>query len=123
MRARHLAAALGLLPALALAAGEVGQPPAQFGPAPAPPPIPEPPPLPQRVQSGEPLEPDITIIQKKQETVTEYRLNGRLYMIKVTPKRGYPYYLVDADGDGRLETRRDALAPGFLVPAWVLFSW
>jgi hypothetical protein len=24
-------------------------------------------------------------------------------MIKVTPKKGIPYYYIDADGDGRLE--------------------
>lgn len=87
------------------------------------PPAAEPPPLPPKVQSGEPLEPDVTIIRKEQETVREYRVNGRLYAVKVQPRNGPAYYLVDADGDGNLETRRNELAPGFLVPSWVIFRW
>lgn len=86
-------------------------------------PIPEPPPLPERVESGEALEPDVTIIQGERQTVHEYRLNGRLFAIKVTPKNGPTYFLVDADGDGELETRRKELTPDFLIPQWVLFSW
>ena len=83
----------------------------------------EPPPVPQPVQSGEPLEPEVTIIQSDRGTLQEYRVNGQLYMIKVIPTKGFPYYLVDTDGDGSLETRRNDLDPGFLVPRWVLFSW
>ena len=86
--------------------------------------LPEPPPPPPQVQSGEVLEPDVTIIHGERQTVAEYRLNGRLFMVKITPHRGFPpYYLMDADGDGRLETRREELDPGFLVPQWVLFRW
>ncbi|MCP4043936.1 MAG: DUF2782 domain-containing protein [Gammaproteobacteria bacterium] len=83
----------------------------------------EPPPLPSQVQDGEALEPDVTITHGEKETVAEYRLNGHLYMIRVTPKTGYTYYLVDGDGDGNLETRHNELAPGFMVPNWVLLSW
>jgi hypothetical protein len=83
----------------------------------------EPPPLPERVESGEPLEPDVRIIRRERETVEEYRLSGRLYMIKVTPRVGRPYYLVDADGDGKLESRFNELAPGMLIPSWVLLTW
>ena len=43
--------------------------------------------------------------------------------MRVVPNAGPPFYLVDADGDGRLETRRNNLAPGFAVPAWVLYRW
>jgi len=81
------------------------------------------PPLPERVQSGEPLEPDVRIIRREREIVEEYRLNGRLYMIRVVPAAGPPYYLVDSDGDGRLETQFTELAPGMLIPSWVLFRW
>jgi len=81
------------------------------------------PPLPERVQSGEPLEPEVRIIRRERELVEEYRVNGRLYMIKVVPIAGPPYYLVDSDGDGRLESRFTELAPGMLIPSWVLFSW
>ncbi len=83
--------------------------------------LPEPP---AEVRSGEPLEPDVTIIETDRETVEEYRVNGQLYMVKVTPKGGFPpYYFVDTDGDGQLETRQFGLAPKVLVPQWILFSW
>lgn len=86
-------------------------------------PVPEPPEIPPRVQSGETLEPDVTIIRGTKETITEYRLNGRLYAIRVEPGAGPGYWLVDADGDGLLETRRSGLDPNFLIPALVIFSW
>jgi hypothetical protein len=81
------------------------------------------PPPPEPVQSGEPLEPDVTIVQKEDRTVEEYRINGRLYMIKITPKIGKPYYLLDSDGDGKLEARMSEIYSDFVVPKWVLFSW
>ena len=85
-------------------------------------PAPEPPEIPEQVQSGETLEPEVTIIQKEQETVEEYRVNGRLYQVKITPTRGLPYYLIDTDGDGELETRANDITKS-QVPQWVLFSW
>lgn len=55
--------------------------------------------------------------------INEFRINGQLYMIQVKPKKGPPYYLVDSDGDGDLETRQNDLAPDLLIPAWVLKRW
>lgn len=86
-------------------------------------PVPEPPVIPERVQSGEVLEPEVTIIQREDVTIHEYRLNGRLYAVRIFPENAPPYYLVDADGDGELETRRKELTPEILIPQWVLFSW
>ena len=71
----------------------------------------------------EEMEPEVTIIRRDDRTVEEYRINGQLYMVKVTPAKGYPYYLVDADGDGELESRRNELDPRMLVPSWVIFRW
>lgn len=85
--------------------------------------VPEPPPLPDQVRSGETLEPDITIIRRETELITEYRVNGRLLAIKVQPENAPAYYLIDADGDGNLETRRKGLGPDFLIPSWVIFRW
>lgn len=88
---------------------------------------PEPPEIPEAVQSGQPLdtplEPEVTIIQREQETVQEYRINGQLYMVKITPSAGKPYYLIDSDGDGSLETRGNDIVAESSVPQWVLFSW
>ena len=87
--------------------------------------VPEPPPIPSRVESGEVMEPDITITQRTDEILVEYRYAGRLVAIKVIPRnRDFPpYYLVDADGDGNFEARRNELGPDVLVNSWVLFSW
>lgn len=85
--------------------------------------LPDVPPPPERVQSGETLEPEVTIIQKDDATVEEYRVNGNLYMVKVVPVVGKPYYLMDQDGDGKLEDKMTDLYNNFTVPQWVLFSW
>ena len=109
-------AAVTLITLLALTAPAQGQ-------AAEPEAVPEPPPIPENAPRGESLEPEVTIIQRDRVTLHEYRLNGRLYAVKVIPRRGPPYFLVDGDGDGLMETRRNELAPDFLVPGWVLFSW
>lgn len=86
---------------------------------------PAPPPIPSRIESGEIMEPDITITTRADETLVEYRRAGRLVAVKVIPNNdSFPaYYLIDGDGDGRLETRTRELGPDFLVNSWVLFSW
>lgn len=43
-------------------------------------------------------DPDVTIRTEGDKTIQEYRQNGFLYAIKVTPKNGKPYFLVRADG-------------------------
>ena len=83
---------------------------------------PEPPTLPPQVQSGEVLEPEITIRETDEGTVEEYRVGGQLYMVKVTPSAGPAYYLVDTDGDGEMDAREDDITKSN-VPQWVLFSW
>ena len=52
-------------------------------------------------------QPEVRIIRKKEAVIEEYRVNGRLRFIKITPSVGNPYYMVDTDGDGILETRED----------------
>ncbi|HLB30713.1 MAG TPA: DUF2782 domain-containing protein [Gammaproteobacteria bacterium] len=84
---------------------------------------PEPPDLPDPVVSGQPIEPEVTIIRKEKETIQEYRLNGRLYMVKITPIVGKPYYLMDRNGDGTMEYRIMEDYERETVPQWVLFSW
>ena len=87
-------------------------------------PAPEPPTLPDPVESGEALEPEITIVPGDDgETITEYRVGGNLYMVKITPAFGPSYYLIDRDGDGDMETRTNDIYEDIVVPQWVLFSW
>lgn len=84
--------------------------------------IEQPPSLPDRMESGDSIEPEINIIQQEDRTVEEYRVNGQLYMIKVTPIVGPAYYLMDTDGDGSLETKRNEL-DNPPVPNWILLEW
>lgn len=65
------------------------------------------------------LEPQVTIRHKGQDKIEEYRIRGHLYMIKITPRHGKPYYLVDQRGDGQMR-RYDDLSPNFVVPMWMI---
>jgi hypothetical protein len=93
--------------------------------APPPPklePLPEAPPAPPEVAADPELEPQITTIQRENETIEEYRVHGRLSMVKVTPRHGRPYYLVADNANGGF-IRRDSLDSGLRVPLWVLWSF
>jgi len=83
-------------------------------------PVPEPPVLPDPLETGENIEPQITIIHREDAIIEEYRINGFLYKVKVTPAFGPSYYLIDHNGNGQL-TRREL--DDLIVPQWVLFTW
>lgn len=113
---------------LAFADGAAGAEPPKAAPpkpaapprsgAPAPPPLPEnyePPDLPGADRGA--LEPEITIKSRGNEIHEEYRANGRLYMVKVKPAKGPPYYLIY---DERGNFRRSDLEPDVVVPSWVI---
>ena len=85
--------------------------------------LPAPPVLPDPVESGEAIEPEVTIIQRDDATIEEYRINGQLYMVKVTPVVGPHYYIMDKYGDGSMETRMGNIYNDVVVPQWVLFTW
>ena len=67
--------------------------------------------------------PQVTIIRQLDGVYEEHRINGRLYMIRVLPKKGIPYFLIDKDGDGNLETRYNNDSPDVLIPGWVIMNW
>jgi len=69
------------------------------------------------------MEPEVTIIKRDDAVIHEYRMNGQLYMLKIEPVRGYPYYLMDSDGDGTLESRYNQIDPALVVPRWMIFRW
>lgn len=109
---------------LAAALGSVA--PAVYAQAGRPPdlqPIPEPPPPPEPLEGEVAVEPQITIIQRGEETVEEHRVNGKLYMIKVTPPHGTPYYLVDPKGDGGFVRQDLGGERSLSVPMWVIHSF
>ena len=91
--------------------------------------LPDAPPPPPPLVSGQPMDlddelaPEIRIIRHTEQTVEEYRFNGKLYMVQITPKFGPSYFLRDTDGDGKMETRLSSIYSDMVVPQWVLFSW
>jgi Protein of unknown function (DUF2782) len=86
-------------------------------------PLDEPPPPPAMVQSDPALEPQVTMRTEEGQTVQEYRVRGKLYMQRVTPKNGRPYVLVDHKGDGSFTKQDNTLDPGVRVPQWVLLEF
>ena len=62
---------------------------------------------------------EVTVTKQAEQTVEEYRAGGKLYMIKITPKVGPPYYLVDDVGDGKFSHYQN-LDSGFRPPRWVI---
>ena len=80
-------------------------------------------PLPPKVQD-EQFEPTVTIREEEDRQIEEYRLNGRIYMVKVTPKNGIPFYYIDTDGDGQLELDMDQQLLNPVQPVhWKIKEW
>ncbi|WP_246194802.1 DUF2782 domain-containing protein [Allochromatium palmeri] len=72
--------------------------------------------------TGEAVEPDITIKESGGDLVYEYRVRGVLYLVRVQPPVGPPYYLYDINGDGLIDAQERS-ARNISVPQWVLFEW
>ena len=54
------------------------------------------------------------------DVIHEYRVAGQLRVIKVVPFRGPTYYIVDSNGDGRIDPRDGGEAP---VSWFQLYGW
>ncbi len=80
-------------------------------------------PPPPKVIDGEVLEgePQVTIRKKGAETIEEYRINGEMYMMKVTPEHGVPYYLHKEDQAGGWVNIGPN--PPMSIPKWILFRF
>jgi hypothetical protein len=114
MRRFPQTAIAALLLTLALPAAAQTRP-ADLQPLPA-----VPPPPPGIVDPS--LEPQVTIVKRGEDKVEEFRVKGKLYMIKVTPPHGKPYYLVDEQGDGKW-ARHEATDTSLRVPMWVIHTF
>lgn len=67
---------------------------------------------------------DIRIITEGDKTIEEYSLNGKVYMVKIQQKGFPPYYLIDRDGDGRMDEQvSELMGPRAPPPSWVFFRW
>ncbi len=85
-------------------------------------PLPEPPEAPAGYEGDAATEPQVTIVKRGEDSIEEYRVNGELYMQKVTPSHGVPYYLVKESVDGGW-SRLDGPGESIAVPQWVLFRF
>lgn len=112
-----IAALLLTAPASLLAQNDLEKPP------PIPPADTEDVPIPPKIQD-EQIEPVVTIRQEEERVVEEYSRNGQVYMVKVIPRGGVPYYYIDTDGDGRLEMDPDDQALNPVQPVfWKIKEW
>ena len=81
-------------------------------------------PIPPKVVAETPAEEPPTVdirVERNGDRVEEYRQGGRIYMVKVTPSRGPAYYLMDTDGNGKLN--RDDRDPRISPVHWTLYEW
>lgn len=90
--------------------------------APPPVPYPEAPAIPSASYQGETVEPEVTILETDKGIVYEYRVRGQLYMVRIQPPVGPPYFLLDTNGDGQMDVQQDRVWNNS-IPQWVLFSW
>jgi hypothetical protein len=79
---------------------------------------PPPPPLTEKAP-----EPEVTTRTEGGQTIQEYRIKGKLYMQRVTPKHGRPYILMDNKGDGTFSRLEQTLDGQVRVPQWVLVEF
>lgn len=83
-------------------------------------------PIPPKVEDERSrLEPTVEIRRDDEDNIIEeYSLEGRVYMVRVVPKKGLPYYYMDDDGDGQLElSERDRAAYPVKPVYWKIKEW
>jgi hypothetical protein len=64
---------------------------------------------------------DIRIIPGKKQVEHQYRVNGKIVMIKIVPKVGKPYYILYPEGRDGPAVRRDL--DDIQAPAWIIHRW
>jgi hypothetical protein len=67
-------------------------------------------------------QPDVTIREDGENKIEEFRVNGKLYAVRVTPKVGLPYTMIDRDGTGHFEPS-DPAGESVRPPRWTLFEF
>jgi len=53
------------------------------------------------------------------DVISEYRVQGQLRMVRVKPARGPVYYMIDSNGDGRMDRSKGDVAPVY----YKLYGW
>lgn len=89
-------------------------------------PLPEPPPLPEAVSLEESLEPEVRVVHEHDKVLTQYTVEGVVRAVKVQHKDSNlpSYFLVDTDGNGRLDRRSGVSGDQErLIAHWILVRW
>jgi len=105
-----------ILASLAGVAWATDSPPPDLKPLP-------PPPAFDSSSADDDLESQVTIVKKKDLVIEEYRVGGKLFKIKVIPKIGKPYYLIDERGDGQFSRQDGPDAANLRPPQWVIHKF
>jgi len=84
-------------------------------------PVPPPPAISENVDEEANIKADVTIRKGKDKVVEEYRINGDLYMVRVIPRVGKPYYIKYPEGSSGRVIRREL--DDIKTPFWTLFEW
>ena len=115
---------LVLLLSLAAPATAQSTQPSNLQEAPPPPELPELS-LESSPNAEDPLleEPQVIIRKSGEDRIEEYHMHGDIYMIKVTPRIGFPYYLIDDTGDGAFYRGDGTLEDGIRPPMWVIYQF
>ncbi len=84
----------------------------------------EPPPMPAATAGDTPIESQAVVTTRTEgdQTIQEYRVRGKLFMMRVTPRHGRSYVMIDHKGDGQF-ARMDNLDSGVRVPQWVIVEF
>jgi hypothetical protein len=69
---------------------------------------------------GEEGKPLVTVRRQDGAEFKEYHVRGSVIAIKVTPKVGPVYWLIQRDGN---LVRHDAPGPNLTVPSWLVLEW
>ena len=85
-------------------------------------PVDDGPPPPPLTESRNPAA-QVTTRTEGDQVIEEHRINGKLFMQKVTPKHGKSYILMDNRGDGTFSRLDNNLDPQVRVPQWVLLEF
>ena len=85
-------------------------------------PLPDVPPPPPGVNLDAGPEVEQRVVIRPEGDAVEYRVGGKLFMIKITPKFGKPYFLVDNSGAGSF-IRQDGLDSGVRPPQWIIHQF
>ena len=85
-------------------------------------PLDEMPPLPSLVETDPSLETQGSARNDQGDGAQDYRVNGKVFMERITPRVGKPYVVIHDRGDGTM-TRQDNTLDTLRGPQWTLWEF